>query len=115
MAHSLGLGVVAEGVESLKQLAFVRKEGCDYVQGYLISRPLVAEGLGQLLASDFHLFSHLNLRDDELALPGTDSARNEAPEWVEIPWALSKDCLWPLNGDDDVVTDTDSLNVVGML
>ena len=82
MAHSLGLAVVAEGVESLKQLAFVRKEGCDFVQGYLVSRPVVAEGLGQLLASDFHLFSHLNLSDDELALPGTDSARDEAPERV---------------------------------
>ncbi len=40
MAHSLGLGVVAEGVENATQLEFLRRLGCDTVQGYFIARPL---------------------------------------------------------------------------
>ena len=56
LAHSLGLVVTAEGVESEKQLSFLSAEGCDYVQGYLASRPLSADKLGELLRSDFHLF-----------------------------------------------------------
>ncbi|MCE7884526.1 MAG: EAL domain-containing protein [Actinobacteria bacterium ATB1] len=42
MSHALGLGVVAEGVETDEQLAELRKLGCDYAQGYLISIPLDA-------------------------------------------------------------------------
>ncbi|MCC7077830.1 MAG: EAL domain-containing protein [Acidimicrobiia bacterium] len=40
MSHALGLGVVAEGVETDSQLAELRKLGCDFAQGYLISMPL---------------------------------------------------------------------------
>jgi EAL domain-containing protein (putative c-di-GMP-specific phosphodiesterase class I) len=42
MAHSLNLAVLAEGVETEGQLARLRSEGCDEVQGYLFSRPLPA-------------------------------------------------------------------------
>jgi diguanylate cyclase (GGDEF)-like protein len=38
MAHGLGLQVVAEGVETEEQLAFVRRLGCDLAQGYLLGR-----------------------------------------------------------------------------
>ncbi|SDU27850.1 bifunctional diguanylate cyclase/phosphodiesterase [Stappia sp. ES.058] len=39
LAHSLGMTVVAEGVENRAQLSFLRDCGCDFVQGYLIGRP----------------------------------------------------------------------------
>ncbi|MBS0288945.1 MAG: EAL domain-containing protein [Proteobacteria bacterium] len=40
MARSLGLHVVAQGVETLKQLDFLQSEGCSEVQGYYFSKPL---------------------------------------------------------------------------
>ncbi|UVE18381.1 EAL domain-containing protein [Pseudomonas sp. LS44] len=49
MAHILRLQVVAEGVESAEQLAFLRGLGCDFIQGYLFSRPLPLELLGSFL------------------------------------------------------------------
>ena len=43
MAHSLQIRVVAEGVETAEQLAFLRSQRCDEIQGYWLSRPLSAE------------------------------------------------------------------------
>ena len=47
LAHNLRLEVLAEGVETPEQLAFLRERGCDACQGYLFSRPLPAEQLAQ--------------------------------------------------------------------
>ena len=49
LAHSLGLEVVAEGVETEAQYSFLRYLGCDLIQGYYFSRPLAAEVLEDFL------------------------------------------------------------------
>ncbi len=49
MAHSLGLKVVAEGVETEEQLAYLTTQGCDIAQGYLFSKPVSAEAIGHML------------------------------------------------------------------
>jgi len=43
LAHSLNINVVAEGVETIEQLLFLKEAKCNYAQGYFISRPLPAK------------------------------------------------------------------------
>ena len=50
LAHNLGLEVVAEGVETRSQLDFLRREGCDAAQGYLIGRPQPQSEVRAMLA-----------------------------------------------------------------
>jgi diguanylate cyclase (GGDEF)-like protein/PAS domain S-box-containing protein len=51
MSHSLKLSVLAEGVETAEQLAFLQQHGCDLGQGFLFSRPVVAEDVPALLST----------------------------------------------------------------
>jgi predicted signal transduction protein with EAL and GGDEF domain len=51
MAHGLGLSVVAEGVETTDQLAFLHASGCDQLQGFLFSPPLSAARFEVLVRS----------------------------------------------------------------
>ena len=52
LAHNLSIDVIAEGVETAEELEILRELGCEYVQGYLISKPLEAEVAEDLLAAD---------------------------------------------------------------
>jgi len=59
MAHSLGIRVIAEGVETEAQCNFLRLNMCDEIQGYFFSRPVDAARIGELLAQDQRLADHL--------------------------------------------------------
>ena len=54
MAHNLGMKVVAEGVETAEQYKLLRALGCEYVQGYLFSRPVTATAAALLLPKQEH-------------------------------------------------------------
>ena len=49
MANSLGMSTIAEGVEEVEQLDFLRQHGCQIVQGYYYGRPMTAERFGRFL------------------------------------------------------------------
>ncbi len=51
MTHSLGLAVIAEGVERPEHLAFLKELGCEEAQGFLIGRPMTADDLQAAIAS----------------------------------------------------------------
>jgi EAL domain-containing protein (putative c-di-GMP-specific phosphodiesterase class I) len=55
MARSLGIRVIAEGVESAGQVAFLRARNCDGIQGYYFSKPVPAEAMTGLLQEDRRL------------------------------------------------------------
>ena len=50
LAHNLGMGVIAEGVETRAQLAFLAENDCDEIQGYLLAKPVDERGLTQFLS-----------------------------------------------------------------
>lgn len=53
IARALNLNIIAEGVETDKQLAYLRNYGCDNYQGYLFSKPLPIEELGVVLKKNY--------------------------------------------------------------
>jgi diguanylate cyclase (GGDEF)-like protein/PAS domain S-box-containing protein len=57
MAHGLKLNVIAEGVETKEQFAYLRENGCDALQGYWFSRPLPVESVDGLLAEELERWS----------------------------------------------------------
>lgn len=63
LAHSLGLEMIAECVETKGQLDFLKNAGCDMVQGYYYSKPLSVEEMGYLLEQ--HLIDHYSTNDKE--------------------------------------------------
>jgi hypothetical protein len=64
MAHTLHLKVVTEGVETPAQLDFLSHYGCDYVQGYLFSKPVPLSALRPLV-------QQLNMRRPASLWPST--------------------------------------------
>ena len=58
IGHSLGLTVIAEGVETQAAWDILAELGCDAVQGYLITRPLPARQLGRWLSAGWAPRAH---------------------------------------------------------
>ena len=52
MARDLGLQTIAEGVETVEQLDYLREQGCDEAQGYYFSRPLPPEEIEALISRE---------------------------------------------------------------
>lgn len=48
-AHSIGMRVIAEGVETAGQVSFLTEHGCDYLQGFYFSKPMPEDEFAHLL------------------------------------------------------------------
>ncbi len=55
LAHAHNMEVVAEGVETVEQLEFLKAESCDVVQGYYVSRPVVSDNAIDLIGWSLEL------------------------------------------------------------
>ena len=56
LARRLRMKVVAEGVETLEQLGYLRANGCDEIQGYYLSKPITADEMSRFLKRDLRNF-----------------------------------------------------------
>ncbi|HYC41908.1 MAG TPA: EAL domain-containing protein [Noviherbaspirillum sp.] len=74
LSQKLGLGAIAEGVETEAQLGYLRQQGGAEIQGYLFSPPIPADEMTELLKSDrrIPLYSHLPLGDHTLLVVDDD-------------------------------------------
>ena len=52
LGHTLGLEIVSEGVETKEQLELLKKQGCDIIQGYYVSRPMPAADIPDFLRNE---------------------------------------------------------------
>ncbi len=52
MAKNLGLGIIAEGVETPEQAQYLKSMGCDVAQGYLFARPMTVEDFEKLITEN---------------------------------------------------------------
>ncbi len=73
MAHTLGLSVVAEGVETAAQLNTLRQSGCDIIQGYFFSRPVHPAAAARFLRSG-------KLEGEEQSTQSSASSTSPPPE-----------------------------------
>lgn len=73
LGHNLGLEVIAEGVETVTQLAILKHLGCDQVQGYLISKPIRPDGQMDVLAARARQF-----------VLGDDASQSHEAPWLQV-------------------------------
>jgi EAL domain-containing protein (putative c-di-GMP-specific phosphodiesterase class I) len=79
MAQSMGLDLVAEGVETVHQLQSLRDLGCDKAQGYLISRPVPPQAMRTTMVALVELAELALFAPAEQTRPGVDTS----DRWLE--------------------------------
>jgi EAL domain-containing protein (putative c-di-GMP-specific phosphodiesterase class I) len=60
LAHNLDMKVIAEGIEHEAQNEFLKKYNCDYIQGYLFSKPVIPEKFSSISRQDFSQSRHVS-------------------------------------------------------
>jgi len=63
-AKALGLRIIAGGVETIEQAEFLRRHGCQEIQGFLISRPIRADAVSAFLGQSLNLLASLQKTED---------------------------------------------------
>ena len=72
-AHKLNLRVIAEGVETEEQLSFLRSHDCDWMQGYLASKPVTGEQFREMLRSKENILAQFSASEESESLQALSS------------------------------------------
>ncbi len=115
LAHQMGLRVIAEGVETEEQLAFLNRHACDEIQGYYFSPPIPASAFAILLGSDKRLIlpgprfgaRTLLIVDDEPAVLAMISLALEGEDYRVLTARSGREALEILASNDVQVVLTD--------
>lgn len=93
MAVGLKLGVIAEGIENLEQLQYLRRLGCGHAQGHLLARPADADSISSMLAGELPWAGlltdqpdakHRTATSDPSSLSGGRTPRTDQPlQWPQ--------------------------------
>jgi len=100
LAHSLGLQVVAEGVETDGQLQFLESHGCDQVQGYRFSPPVSTPEMTTLLRNPARLFT--DWREEVASQPIPMSVVSPA-RFEALLDSILGDGRWPTDADMEII------------
>ena len=68
LSQSLGLRVIAEGVETNEQAQFLKERGCDEIQGYLVSKPLAPSIFSRFAANSTSKACSPNIKEEIMLL-----------------------------------------------
>ena len=84
ISRSLGIKVVAEGIETPEQAALLTELGCDFGQGYLFARPVDRMVMTDLLLRQVRAGSPRHGRDESPLQPGVNTPDGITPERPDI-------------------------------